>query len=174
MENVRKLETVVASWYKNMPHLPARGQKWLAENAWWLVLIWVILAAFGVVSLLLGTFVLGAIFAGFGPAGAAAGGLAFILVTITLLFAIAAIVLGAMAISPLKMLQKKGWTLLFLIILINVVADVLSFVFNLNLFGLIWNLLIVGVAAYFLFEIRGHFDGTTAGRKKVTAKQAKA
>jgi hypothetical protein len=34
MDSLKNLETMVASWYKGVPHLPKTGQKWLAENAW--------------------------------------------------------------------------------------------------------------------------------------------
>lgn len=173
MEYIRKLENTIAGWYKNMPHLPVNGQKWLAQNAWWLVLIWVILGAFGIFSLLMATFFASAFLSGFGPVGAVVGGLALIAVTIALLFGIVNVVLGAVAVSPLKMMQKKGWTLLFVVALLNVAAEVLAFLFDLNIFALVWGLLFVAVGAYFLFEIRGYFDGAKAGRKKVAAKQKK-
>ena len=174
MENVRKLEGIVAGWFKGMPHLPVNTSKWLAQNAWWLVLIWVVLGALGVATVLLGTFVLGTAAVWLGPVGAALGGLAIVLVTITMLFAIATVVLGAMAVSPLKMMQKQGWALLFIIVLLNVAADVLTFIFNFNLFSLVWNLLFVAVGAYFLLEVREYFDGAKAARKKVSAKRKKA
>ncbi len=52
MESLQKLEATVGEWYKGMPHLPKNGQRWLAENAWWLVLIGVILGAIGAIGLL--------------------------------------------------------------------------------------------------------------------------
>jgi len=172
MENIRKLESLVASWYKNMPHLPQRGQKWLAENVWWIVLVWVILTAMGVVGMLMATLFAGTVLSVFGPVGTAIGGIAFVIVTITMLFSIALIVLGSMAVSPLKMLNKKGWMLLFLMILVSVAADVLTFLFNFNFFSLVWGVLFAAVLAYFLYEIRSYFNGA-AERKKVPAKQKK-
>lgn len=172
MENIRKLEALVASWYKNMPHLPQRGQKWLAENSWWIVLVWVILTAMGVAGMLIATLFAGTVLSAFGPVGTAIGGVAFIIVTITMLFSIAMIVLGAMAVSPLKMLSKKGWTLLFIMILVSVAADIFTFLLNFNLFSLVWGVLFAAVLAYFLYEIRSYFNGATE-RKKVPAKQKK-
>ena len=172
MENIRKLEGVIAGWFKNVPHLPPTGQKWLAQNAWWLVMVWVILGVFGIVSLLMVTFFASAFLTGFGPVGAVVGGLAFVAVTIALLFAIVNVVLAAIAISPLKLMQKRGWMLLFVVALLNVTADVIAFLLDLNLFALIWNLLFIGVGTYFLFEIRGYFDGAKSP-KKVAAKQKK-
>jgi len=171
MENIRKLESLVASWYKNMPHMPQRGQKWLAENVWWIVLVWVILTAMGVVGMLMATLFAGTILSVFGPVGTALGGIAFVIVTITMLFSIALIVLGAMAVSPLKLLRKKGWMLLFIMILISVASDVLTFLFNFNFFSLVWGVLFAAVIAYFLYEIRSYFGA--AERKKVPAKQKK-
>src|SRR5690349_14000149 len=121
MESLKNLETMVASWYKGVPHLPKNGQKWLAENAWWLVLIGVILGTLGILSVLLGTLVVGTLLAGVGgPVGAAIGGLAFVIVVVSLAFGVVDMVISAMAISPLKTMRKKGWSLLFLVSLINV------------------------------------------------------
>lgn len=174
MEYVRKLETVVAKWYKNMPHLPANAQKWLAQNAWWLILVWVVLGAFGIFSLLMVTFFAGAFLSNFGTVGATIGGLAVLTVTLALLFSIVNVVLGIMAINPLKLMRKKGWTLIFVIVLIHVVAEVVSFLFSYNAFSLVWGLLFAAVGAYFLFEIHDQFGAATSDRKKVPAKQKKA
>lgn len=174
MENVRKLEGVVAGWFKALPHLPVNTSKWLAQNAWWLVLIWVVVSGLGIAVVLLGTFILGTAATLFGPIGAALGSFAILWVSISMLFSIATMVIGAIAVSPLKMMQKQGWTLLLIIALLNIVVDVLAFVFNFNLFSLIWNLLFVAVGAYFLFEVREYFDGAKATRKKVTAKRKTA
>lgn len=174
MENVRKLETVVASWYKNVPHLPVAGQKLLAQNAWWIVLVWLVLSALGVASVLFGTLILGAAVTGLtGAVGAAVSGFAFVIVLITMLFSVAMLIIGAMAISPLKAMQKKGWMLLFIVSLVNVLAAVITFLFGFNLLALIWDLLLVAVAGYFLFEIHGYFDGASS-RKKVAATKKKS
>ena len=61
MDSLRNLEAMVASWYKGVPHLPKNGQRWLAENAWWLTLVGVILGTMGILSVLLGVL---AFFAG--------------------------------------------------------------------------------------------------------------
>jgi hypothetical protein len=166
MESLRNLETMVASWYKGMPHLPKNGQKWLAENAWWLVLVGVILGTLGIVSVLLGTLVAGTLLAGYGgPIGAAVGGLAFLIVAVSLAFAIVDMVISAIAISPLKAMQKRGWSLLFLVALINVLSLLVSFLFQLNLFSLIWGFIFAGVGGYFLFEVRSYFHAEHVAKK---------
>ena len=173
MESLKNLETMVASWYKGVPHLPKNGQKWLAENAWWLVLVGVILGSFGILSVLLGTLVAGTLLAGFGgPIGAAIGGLAFVIVAISLAFAVVDMIISAMAISPLKAMRKKGWTLLFLVALINVLSLVVSFLFQLNLFSLVWGLIFAGVGGYFLFEVRDYFTSAKTLHRHTEKKQA--
>jgi hypothetical protein len=165
MENVRKLEVMMASWYKNMPHLPKNGQKWLAENIWWLMLVLVVIGAMGVASVIMATFFAGVLLSTIGPVGAAVGGIALVAVIVTMLFSIVILVLSAMAVSPLRMLLKKGWTLLFIVILLQVAAHVASFLLGFNLITLIWNLFFTAVAAYFLFEIRDLFVATRAKKK---------
>lgn len=170
MENVRKLEVMVASWYKNMPHLPKNGQKWLAENIWWLILVLVVIGAMGVASVVMATFFAGVLLSTVGgPVGAAVGGIALVAVLVTLLFSIVVLVISAMAVPPLRMLQKKGWTLLFIVILLQVVAHAATFLLNFNLIALVWNLFFTAVAAYFLFEVRDHFVASRA--KKAVAKK---
>jgi hypothetical protein len=166
MESLHNLETMVASWYKGMPHLPKTGRLWLAENAWWLVLVGVILGTLGILSVLLGTLVAGTLLAGYGgPVGAALGGLAFIIVVVSLAFAVVDMVISAMAISPLKAMRKKGWSLLFLVALINVLSLLVSFLFQLNLFSLIWGLIFAGIGGYFLFEVRDSFEASHPAKK---------
>lgn len=172
MENIRKLETTVAAWYKNAPHLPNDVRKWLATNAWWLVIIGVVFGVLGVLTALSLTFFGAALLAGIGGViGAALGGLALIAVTIALLLSVVQLVIAAAAIQPLKEMKKKGWTLLFIITLIDVLALAVSLLLTFDLFGVIWGLLWAAVGVYFLFEIRELFEGSTT-KKKVEATQA--
>jgi hypothetical protein len=173
MESLRNLETMVASWYKGVPHLPTYGQKWLAENAWWLVLIGVILGSFGILMVLGGMMIAGSLLAGYGGVvGAAVGGLAFLIVAVSMAFAVVDMIISAIAISPLKAMQKRGWSLMFLASLINVLSLLVSFLFQLNLMGLIWGLLFAAVGGYFLFEVRDHFHVERTA-KKATVRKAK-
>ncbi len=178
MEAVHKIETVLVEQYKKAPHLPDGGQKWLAENAWWIVLIGVVLSVFGLFGIIsvLGLALFGlslggaALGAGYGAAvGAALGGV--LLVTTLLLLALYIIetVLLGMAVSPLKAAKKRGWDLVFLVALLNVAVLVVTNVISANLVGLIFGLLWAGVGGYFLFEVRDRFVA-----KKIAAKPAKA
>lgn len=158
MEQIRNLETLIASWYKNLPHLPLAGQKWFANNAWWIVLVGVILGIGALFNILLLTFFAGSLLTVVaGAAGAVLGGLALLAALFFLAFGFISLILSAMAISPLKAGQKKGWNLLFMALLVNVASLVLSFLFSFNFFSLVWDLLMAAIGAYFLFEIRDQF-----------------
>lgn len=163
MDSLRKLEVTVGDWYKNMPHLPKNGQRWLATNAWWLVLIGVILGALSVLGTLSAMMLAGAVLVGtLGVAGAAFGGLAFLAAIVPIAFAVIDIVIMAVAISPLKGLKRNGWSLLFLVAVINVAALVVSFLLTLNLVALVWGLLGTAVSLYFMYEIHGYFVSVKA------------
>jgi uncharacterized membrane protein len=172
MEMLHKLEEVVASWYKGLPHLPENFRKWLADNIWWLVLVGVILSllvvipAFGV--LLFGGAVLTATY---GASGSAYYGGWFVWALIGLMLVVADLVLSALAIAPLKAHRKMGWSLLFLVALLNVLSTVMTFIANYSFGGLISGLIGAAIGGYFLFEIRGHF-GAVAKTPVVPAQPA--
>jgi hypothetical protein len=174
MDTIRKLEVTVAKWYESVPHLPKEARTWLAENAWWITAIGVIVGAIGIVSALFFTVLTGAFLAAVaGGVGAAIGALVFIGVLISLVLSAVAVFLGGMAINPLKAMKKKGWTLLFAILLLEVASIVVSNVLGMNLFALVWSLLWAAVGGYFLFELRSYFGETSSrkDRKKVDAHQ---
>lgn len=183
MESIHKLEKTVAGWYKNVPHLPAGGQKWLADNVWWIVLVGLVLTVLAIFPMIAAVLFAGAVVGGLGAAYGGAYGAAGVALTGTLLLAawvaiafllFEAILLG-LAISPLKAHKKKGWDLLFILALINVLSVVVSGLIGFNLMSLIWGLLWAAVGAYFLFEIRGHFGEKAAHQpaaKKPEAKKA--
>lgn len=173
MQNVIKLEKMAAEWYKGAPHLSKNGQKWLATNIWWIVLIGVILGGFGILSIVAATFFASALLVGYaGVVGTALAGAALLAVLVTLAFSVAVTVLSAMAISPLKVLKKKGWNLLFLVALLQVASLVVSFLFNYSLFSLVWGLIMAAIGGYFLFEVREYFtDSKTI--KTPTPREAK-
>lgn len=170
MESLRQLETTVASWYKKAPHLPVEARQWIARNAWWIIIVGIVLLGFGVIVALLGVFFAGALLTGLGPIGAAVGGLAMVAVTLSMFFSIACIVLAAMAISPLKAMRKKGWNLLFLLVVIEAVALAVSLLLTFDITGTVWGLLWLAVDGYFLFEVREYFEEKTKKSKPVEAK----
>jgi hypothetical protein len=173
MDTVRKLETTVAGWYKAVPHLPKEVRKWLSENLWWIVLIGVIIGALALLNVLFFTLLAGTVLTALGGGvGAAVGVVIFIGVLVSVALGLVAVVLGGMAITPLKAMQKKGWTLLFIVLLIEVVSTVITHVLSYNLFGLVWGLLWVAVGGYFLFEVHEAFGAPIRkDRKKVESHQ---
>jgi len=177
MESVNKLEAMVAKWYETVPHLPANARKWLSENIWWLALVGAILMVFAIFGLFSLLFLSGAVLVGVaGVAGAVVGGAIWMAALVGSLFLLIQLVLTAMAVNPLKKMQKRGWTLLFIVTILNVLTDLVTFLFKFNLFDLVWGLLMAAVAAYFLFEIRSNFVAARPEKKaapaKVVAKKA--
>ena len=169
MEMLHKLEGTVASWYKGLPHLPENFRKWLADNIWWLVLVGVILGLLvtipAIVLLLFGGAVLTA---SQGLTGGNGYGAMFVWVFLALVFVVANLVLSALAIVPLKAHRKLGWSLLFLVALLNILSTVLTFVANFHIGALISGLVGAAIGGYFLFEIRDHFS-TVAAKPAVSA-----
>jgi hypothetical protein len=160
---VNKVEATVASWYKNLPHLPENGRKWLADNIWWLVLISVIL---GVMALfpMIGALVLsGAVVSSYGAYGYTGynTGMAFTVIIISIIFYLVDVVLSAVAISPLKGHRKRGWSILFLLLMLSLVFNVATAVASYNIGSLVFGLVGVAIGGYLLFEIRDLFS--TAG-----------
>lgn len=174
MEAVRKLEVALAKQYKKAPHLPKNGQKWLAENGWWIVLIGVILGVFGlfgvlsVIALAIFGLSLGgaALGSGYGAvAGVALGGVLLVTTLISLALYVVEVILMGMAVSPLKAMRKRGWDLVFLVAVLNAAVAVVSNVLTVNVAGLVLGLLWAAVGAYFLFEVRDRFVEKKAAEK---------
>lgn len=158
MESIRKLESTVAQWYEQAPHLPMKGRVWLAQNIWWIALVGLALGAFGVLSVLTVTFWASTAIGVYGgAAGVAVGSLAFLAVLIALAFSIILLVLLALAIAPLKAGKKKGWDLLFISALLSLASTVVGFLLSFNFGSLLVGLLGTAITGYFLFEIHSYF-----------------
>lgn len=172
VEKLHQLEEIIASWHKDLPHLPENGRAWIARNIWWLTLVGVILGGIGA-SIVLMALVTGAVIMGFyGTFDPRISAATLLIAFVTLSFAVANMVVAGAAIAPLKPMRKSGWSLLFVASLINVVSLVVTFFFNYNLFGLVYGLLFAVVGVYFLFEIRGHFHEPRRAKKPAARKRA--
>lgn len=162
MEMINKIETRVASWYQKAPHLPEGGRKRLADNIWWLVMIAVIVGSLGLFGIILIALIAGALAVGLGGfIGAAIAGVAITVLLIVLAFTSITLILSALAIAPLQAKRKKGWTLLFIVLLIGVASSVVTFLLSFELVSFLSGLLFLALAGYLLFEVREYF-GTTA------------
>jgi len=172
VEIIYKAEQLIESWHKSLPHLPANLRKWIADNGWWIVLVGVVLMslqAVGVLAvLLIGTVAAGVLggLAILGPLTAVAGGLLIIVGAIFFTVFLIELVLSAMAISPLKAKQRKGWVLIFTVSLIEVVSAVLTFIFSMEVFSFIWGLAWAAAGLYILFEVRDAFKPLPAHHRK--------
>lgn len=164
MEFLGKLERKVLGWFKNVPHLPAAGQKWLGDNIWWVALVLAILTGIGVLASLLGLFALISL------TGTAAAtyyatstitSWAIVTSLVSLAFSVLEGILLAVSVQPLKAKQKKGWVLLFAVWLLGILAVFVNAVLTLSVFGFIFGILFgaiwVAVTGYFLFEIHNQF-----------------
>lgn len=178
MDSLHKLEVTVADWYKNAPHLPKGGQKWIAENIWWIILVAVIFCAFGIISLFTLIAGLSVVTTTYGIYGSAYNtiaptvytGMGLVTAWITLAALAASTVIMACAIAPLKDQKKKGWDLLFLSDVIYFALVALVAVVSFNFFGIVGPLVSTAISFYFLFEIRSYFHG---GKVKVTESHKK-
>lgn len=164
MEFLTKLERKVLGWLKGVPHLPIGARKWLGDNVWWIVVIGAILGGIGTLGLLMGLFSTMSTLAS--PIVAYYASSTFVTwviikTVVALVFVAIEVVLLALAISPLKAKQKKGWVLLFMVWLLGALSVVVNAVLTLNplsfmtsiIFGALW----VAVGGYFLFEIHSQF-----------------
>jgi len=164
MELLTKLEHTIGGWLREVPHLPTDARKWLGDNLWWITLVGAILTAIGVFSLVIALVtnisLLASPFVAY-YASATFVGLAIVKTIVSLVFAALGCVLLALAVTPLKEKQKKGWVLIFVAWLVSAVSVVVGAVITLNpfsfltsiIFGALW--LVVGL--YFIFEIHGQF-----------------
>jgi len=163
MDSIHKLEDMIEGWFKPLPHLPANGRKWLAENAWWLTLVGVIIAVLGIFGLynalnalnnlnnsLFGAYYTAAVVTSHGQLWTTS-------IYISMALLAATTVIEAIAISPLKAMSKKGWDLLFLAGILGVASGVVSAILNVDVMSIVLSLVGAAIGAYFLFEIRSSF-----------------
>jgi uncharacterized membrane protein YhaH (DUF805 family) len=163
MEFVNKVETRVADWYSKVPHLPVGFRQWLGTNIWWIMLVVVILSAIGVLNILFFGALAALIVVGVGgPVGAALAGVASFLAVILIAATLTETIIAAIAIKPLKDMQKKGWSLLLLALLVAAGFTVLTFLFSFEFSSLVMSVLWIAVSGYVLFEIRDQFSGAVA------------
>lgn len=164
MSYISKLEKMVAGWLKPVPHLPHAAQKWIADNAWWIVLIGAIASG---ISILVS---IGAIFSYSAFIGSQAtyyyvvspygpGWVVSAIVSLILSGAIVALL--ATAVTPLRAMKTSGWNKLFIVLLVDALTVILSAVLSFNVISFIFTIIFgaigLAIGAYFIFEVRSHF-----------------
>lgn len=168
MEYIHKLEAYLAPLHDKAPHISARYRQWIATNAWWLVLTIVIIGALCVMAVLIVALVLGALVGLIvgDLAGSVVGGSTALVVLFICSVLITNLVIGALAISPLKNKQKKGWSLLLLAMAISLVFSIFGLLLTFDIIGFIRDALFAVIGGYLLFEIRGYFASGNAGKSQ--------
>lgn len=178
MDRVRKLESLTENWLAPFPHLPDVIRKWLADNLWWLV----VLVSFSMAISAIVT--LGQLFGYMSYMGNAPGYLSvytssqypigwLLTALLALVYFSVVTVLYAKAATSLKEHMRHGWDILFIVLIIGAAKMLLDAVFTFNIFGFIFGLLfeLIGImiASYFLFEVRSYF--VKSGRVATPAKK---
>jgi len=172
-----KVEQMIEKWLKAIPHLPKSGQRWLAENVWWMALVCAILSGISVLVLLntLRELTSPVSFYGYVLTSTFTGWEIFTTI-VSAVFVIITGLLLAVAVKPLRAIEKKGWTLLFMVSLVQAINVVVGAVLSLSVFGFITQVIFgaigFAIGIYFLFEIRDHFAHVVTVAK-VKAKVAK-
>ena len=166
MNRVQKLESLTESWLRPLPHLPSSFRKWLADNAWWLAVITAFVSAVAALAALNGIF---SYISYVGNADSYAGfyvtapnPTSWLLSSLLGLIYFAAVtVLLARAATPLKEHQRRGWDMVFIVLVLGAAKLVLDALFSFSFFGFIFAIIFgwiwVAIAAYLLFEVRSYF-----------------
>ena len=158
MKALKSLEMSLVKATKDLPHLPKGLTTWLVENAWWLVLIGVVIGVIAVFPLIGAVMLVGGVSAVY--LGLGYGAMYLVSSWVSLAVLVATIIIEGIAIQPLQVKQKRGWNLLFAASLLGVVGSLVSAFIAGNIFGGIFTAAITAaISLYVLFELRPHYVG---------------
>ena len=163
MELLKKLEHMVAGWFKNVPDVPKEWRVWLGNNVWWIAIIGAVACAFAALA------TLGVLFGSFALFGAVAiqpvastviaWGVVHSLISLIFIVGQGALLLAA--IQPLKAKYKRGWVLFFAAFLVSALSVVVNAVLSFNVGDFVVNIITgaigLGIGGYFLFQMHGEF-----------------
>jgi hypothetical protein len=155
MQYVESVSTTVAKWMKDVPHLPKGFTKWLAENSWWLTIVGVVISVFGVFGLLAAMTAGSALLVVVGAP--ALGGMFFISSLVSLVGIGISVVAEVMAITPLKAMKKRGWDLMFFVLLVSVAMGILGSLLTANVGGILFGIIGAAIGAYVILELKHYF-----------------
>ena len=157
MESIKKFEDTIEGWLKPLPHLPSTWRKWISENIWWVTLVGVILDGFAALAIYQTATYVNQLTGLFYAAGVSTtNGWTLSMMVSIVLFVVTAVIM-AMAIAPLKAMNKKGWDLLFMSAIVSVVASAFNFESSSIITSVISAVIGFAIGMYFLFEIRSYF-----------------
>lgn len=181
---LQKAEKKVSGWLKPLPRLPKSWSKNIAENVWWIQIIFAVLLAIGIVTSI-NTMItrltlankINAYLEHFYQAPIKYGGLWISTATISMIFSGICLGIIITSIKPLKELKPKGWNLLTLMFGINLLSSFFSLIANFNIFTFIFGLLGVvlytAVGVYLLFEIKPYFFVDKTIKKETNTEETK-
>ena len=155
MQYVDSVSNTVAKWMKDVPHLPKGFTKWLAENSWWLTIVGVVFSVFGVFGILAAMTAGSALLVVVGAP--ALGGMFFVSSLVSLVGIGISVVAEVMAITPLKAMKKRGWDLMFFVLLVSVVIGLLGGLLTANVGSVLFGLIGAAIGAYVLIELKQYF-----------------
>ncbi len=169
-----KIENKLASLLKPIPALPDNVKKWLSKNLWWIVLIMVGLMIRGIISTIFNIFdVLDTInqvnkfnspaWGSFYRAPAVYSGIWISKQSLSLLaFSIFSTIVYGMAILPLRDGKKKGWDMLFFMLLASgawmILANIINFSFLFFIPAIIFGAVAFAAGAYLLIQLKSYFS----------------
>lgn len=171
MQSIHTLEDRLGSLFRKLPRLSPSARRWLAINAWWIILVIAIIDALTIIYAFTTIFAI---------ANLATYNYVYqyrlvpvsVLVTnaiVTVVLNVISVILLFAAVKPLKVMQRRGWDLLFLYELISAILAIATFVIlilRVDVWGLIWSLIIVAIELYLLFEVRSEFGGRVANARR--------
>jgi hypothetical protein len=170
MEQLTKLETKITELLKPVPNLPLSARRWLGRNAWYFVVITLVIAAISALFLTIAIANLSAAIAtinidsSFLVSAHYDNTLLFREIFQLVLLAIT-IIVSAIAIKPLRSMRYRGWFLIYLLLIYSAVSIVLGAIISFNPFSFLFDIISgaveLAVATYFVFEIRSQFDAPT-------------
>ena len=164
MNVLKNLERTVVGWLKKAPRLPRISKVWLGDNLWWIAAVFAALTAIAVLGLVMSVLgnlsMLGNPYVSYYTTATIVG-LAAIKTTVSLVFTAIVCILLAVAVTPLKEKQKKGWSLVFVALIVSAISIAVGAVLTLNVFGFLANIIFGALwlvfATYILFEAREQF-----------------
>ncbi len=174
MESIEKLEAQIAGWLRPLPHLPTKGQKWFADNAWWMVVVSINFSIMGILAVISSIFTAiafmnavssySSIYSSYSSSSSYNGWIILVFLLV-LSILIVNIILMALAVTPLQLSQKKGWNRLFRILLLNAILMLIGAISTWTLLGfvvvLIVGTIVASAGTYLLFETRSHFSSSS-------------
>ncbi len=162
MSALKNLEQTLAGWQKNSPiHLPVSVRKWLADNAWWLVIVGIVGSIISIIGSIRALMWANDVLYQARQFSAALGvdtpstlG-SDISIWVSMAVFVVVIIIELKAIQPLREKKKSGWDLVFLASLIAIAGSLVSGIASGGIVATIFGTAIAALLSwFFLFELR--------------------